>query len=430
MNLETYEPFVSLAVAAAIGLVVGLERERPVAEESGKPRRHAAGARTFTLAALVGGTAAWLAGVYGTWIVVAAVFAVGALAAASHLSEARRSEAHGITTEVALVATCLVGVWTCSEGLALPHATRLVSAAALGVATTALLSAKPMFRRFASRIVQEDVVATTKFLVVAVVVLPLLPDRNLGPLDAWNPRHIGWMVVLVAGISFVGYVAARLFGRRGLLLTGIIGGLVSSTAVTAAFATRARHSPAAIQVLAGGVVAACTIMFPRIGIEAAVVDVQLAGSLIGPVAAATLVGAAATLALVRRSKTEAPEPSPVELVNPFELSSALWFGGLFALIGLAVRAADVYLGAGGLYLASAVAGLTDVDAITLNAATLVADGATDLETARTMVGVGAASNTCVKVGLAFVLGGARFGRRIAIGTGAALIAGAAVLLVW
>ena len=285
MSGSAHEPYVSLLVAAAVGLLVGLERERPVGTADGQPVHHVAGARTFTLAALAGGLAALLADAYGAFPLAVTVAAVAALAVVAHRVEASTGD-RGITTEIALVVTCLAGAWSCARSLPVAANLRWATAAAVGVATTGLLSAKPLLRRFASRIVQEDVVATTKFLIVAVVVLPLLPDRDMGPMDAWNPRHIGWMVVLVAAISFVGYVASRLLGRRGLLVTGLVGGLVSSTAVTAAFASRARKAPHLAATLAGGVVAACTVMFPRIAVEAAVVAPRLAEHLAVPVAAA------------------------------------------------------------------------------------------------------------------------------------------------
>lgn len=430
MNPTAHEPYLSLLVAAAVGLLVGLERERPVGQGEAGPVHHVAGARTFTLAALAGGVAALLADAYGAWPVVAAVAAVAALAVTARRDEPTAGD-RGITTEVALVLTCLVGAWTCARRVPVAAEVRWTTAAAVGVATTGLLSAKPLLRRFASRIVQEDVVATTKFLIVAVVVLPLLPDRDMGPMDAWNPRHIGWMVVLVAAISFVGYVASRLLGRRGLLVTGLVGGLVSSTAVTAAFGSRARKTPALAATLAGGVVAACTVMFPRIAVEAAVVAPALAERLAAAVVAAVVAGAAATWILVRPAARPEQEDGggAVDLSNPFELGSALWFGALFAGINLAVRAANRFLGEKGAYLAAAVAGLTDVDAVTLSTATLLADGAVDLSRATAMVGIGAASNTLVKVGIAFALGRRGFGARVAAGAGLTLLAGALVLAV-
>jgi len=430
VTLADYEPTVSLVVAAAVGLLIGLERERPVEDEGGgPPRRHPAGARTFTLASLTGGVAALLAASYGVWILVGTIVAVGALAVAAYRSAAKEPST-GITTELALLGATLLGAFICSPDLPLSIESRLSVGFSLGVAIMALLSAKPLFRRFASRLLQEDVVATTKFLIVAGIVLPLLPDEGLGPWQALNPRHIGWMVVLVAAISFVGYVAARILGRRGLWLTGVVGGLVSSTAVTVAFSGRCKRQPALRPVLAAGIVAACTIMFPRIGLEAAVVAPALGRHLAGAVAVASVVGAAGTAWLLARGPgTGEGEAEPVHLSNPFELGGALWFGALFAGINLAVRAADAYLGAGGTYLASAVAGLTDVDAITLSAASLLREGTVGVGRAAAMVGVGAASNTVVKIGLSFVLGDRRLGAVVAAWTGLSLLAGAVVLTV-
>jgi len=292
-----------------------------------------------------------------------------------------------------------------------------------------LLSVKPSLHSLARRASADDVIATLKFLVVAVVVLPLLPDRVMGPLAVLNPRTLGYLVMLITGMSFAGYVAIRALGaRKGLAITGLVGGLVSSTAVTLTFSGRARENPALRASCALAVSLASAIMFGRVLVMVAVVNRDLVAPLALPLGAMLLVGLGASWLFYRRSSKD-PEVDPhVELSNPVELSAALKFGLFFAGVLLVSKAATTYFGTGAIYLTGILAGTTDVDAITLSMANLAGTGTIAAPVAVTTILLGVASNTVVKAGMALVLGGGAFGGRIALAFGAALAAGGLGLL--
>ncbi|HLL25648.1 MAG TPA: DUF4010 domain-containing protein, partial [Kofleriaceae bacterium] len=233
--MEPYESHFALATALAVGLLVGLEREQSKPERGGS---QLGGIRTYPICALIGALATMLAPT-SAWLPLVALAGLVAFVAISYAAEIRRDGDHGMTTEVAVVATYLLGALAASREVVQPMADRLILVAGLGVALTFLLSSKQLFHHLAARVSREDYYATLKFLIVAVIVLPMLPDRSFGPLDAINARTLGLLVVTISGLSFIGYVAMKLLGaKRGLLLGAALGGLVSSTAVTLSFANR------------------------------------------------------------------------------------------------------------------------------------------------------------------------------------------------
>ncbi len=427
--MEALAPYVSLAVALGVGLLIGMEREQ--ASPEGEDLTFLGGARTHALFALAGALSALLARSAGVWVVVIAFVALMSLTVSSYIADVRAGRDRGMTSEAAFAITFLLGALALSQGVLEPLDRRMIVVAALGVAVTALLSAKPLFQRLIEKTSKEDVYATLKFLIVAVIVLPLLPNQTYGPLDVLNPFEIGLMVVLIAGIGFVGYVAVRIMGSgRGLALTGFIGGLVSSTSVTLSFSGRAKEQRTLAGACALAVVAASSIMFPRVLIEVAVVNPGLLPKVAIPLGAMTGAGAIYAFAMYRATRStggsgkkggeEAEEK--VEFDNPFELGSAIKFGLVYALVLLVAVAATRYLGAGGTYVAGLLAGTTDVDAITLSMANQAKAGL-DPSVAATTIMLGAASNTIVKAGLAIGLGGWAFGKRVALAFAVVLAAG-------
>jgi uncharacterized membrane protein (DUF4010 family) len=265
---------------------------------------------------------------------------------------------------------------------------------------------------FIAKLSSEDVYATVKFVVLALVVIPLLPNRTFGPLAVLNPRKIGLMVALVAGVSFAGYVAARLVGsRRGLLVTGLIGGLVSSTALTLALSTRAREQPALTRLCAVGIVAGCSTMFPRVLIIVAATNFALLKSLVLPLGTMAVVGYAATFYVYLRGSTQDSREN-VPFKNPFELKGAVQFGLLYALVLFVAKAAQHYVGTTGVFASAALAGLVDVDAITLSLAELHRAGAIG-RAAVFAIALAALVNSLVKIALATLVGGKALGGRVA-----------------
>lgn len=419
--MEPYETQLALATALAVGLLIGLEREQTKGDRGGS---QLGGVRTYPIVALIGALATLLEPA-SMWLPLVALLGVFALVAVSYAADIKRQSDHGLTTEISVIGTYLLGALAASRGVVEPMADRLLLVAAIGVAITFLLSSKEWFHSIAARVSHEDFYATVKFLIVAVIVLPLLPDRNIGPFGAINPRTLGLLVVTISGLSFVGYVAMRMFGaKRGLLLGAALGGLVSSTAVTLSFSRRAKESPDLAPVAAGAIAIAWAIMSVRVAVLVAVVAPQLLSPLAVPllvVVAATLVG---LMVVFRR---EGAEPHPIQLKNPFDLGSAIKVTFVFGLVLIASRVAIEYFGDRGLYIASALGGTTDVDAVTVSAAKAGRVGSVSPAVAVAAILIGIAVNTIVKTGLAIGFGGRTLGKRIAIVGGIVVVAAGAGL---
>jgi uncharacterized membrane protein (DUF4010 family) len=390
--MDQLEILIRFAAAIGLGLFLGLERER-IRSTEGK----FAGVRTFVLIAVAGATAGYVDLQHGlTWLGIAIAAATFALVVVSYAVTAARGEIGG-TTELASLLTFLLGA-LCARG-------ELLLAAVLTVVTALVLSLKGWLHALAARIANADVEAALKFAIITVIVLPLVPNQNFGPppLDVINPYKIWLMVVLISGLNFVAYILVKVVGaEHGIGLTGLLGGLVSSTAVTLGFSQRSRQQGQAAAALALGILLAWTVMFVRVLIMTAIVNRPLALALLPELA---LVGGASLVAcaLYWRRRKEA-HGSVASGENPFELSEALKFGLLFGVVTVASKACQVWLGDTGLYVAGAVAGLTDVDAITLSMAQFASEKPENLTPAARTVVIAALSNTLVKTGMALAMG--------------------------
>lgn len=414
----------SLAVAVAAGILVGAEREQAAAGREGV---EFGGIRTFPLLALLGALGALCRPALGLWLLGGLLLGVIAFVTVSHARSASRDEI-GISSEVAALATYALGAMAATPEL-LPGHGRFLLVGAVASGVLAFLALKRPLHGFAASLSAEDVYATVRFVALGLIVLPVLPDQPFGPLGVLVPYKIGKMIVLVAGVSFAGYVAARVVGKaRGLLVAGLLGGLVSSTAVTMTYSGRARKEPAVAAVCAVAIIAACSTMFARLVVVVAAVDRPLLGTLAAPLGAMAAVGFGASWWLYRgHARQEAGEASDGGLKNPFELGQAFSFGLLYGAVLLVAKAAQTYFGNNGLYLSAVLAGLTDVDAITLSATDLHRGGLSP-DAASTVIVLAAVTNTVVKAGIALSTGGLAVGRRVAAVLGAALAAGGAVLL--
>jgi len=404
--------FIQLIVSLAIGLLVGLERgwqERAAPEGS-----RIAGLRTFGLIGFLGGLWAVLAERFGALTFGLAFAALAALMILAHREDVRRNRDLGITTVIAALVTFALG--------ALAPLGQVEVAAAGAVLTTALLSLKPVLHRWLLWLEFQDLTAVIKLLLISVVVLPALPDRGYGPWEALNPYRIWWMVILIAALSFAGYVAIKLAGaRRGVLLTGLLGGLVSSTLTTLTFSRLARERRAD-GVLAAGIVLASAVMLPRMLATVAVINPALLPMLAAPLG--LMAGAAGLGAWwLGRQQADMPPESKLELGNPMKLLPALKFGGLLALVMLFANAMHAWLGHEGLYAAAAVSGISDVDAITLSLAQMAQGTIAEYTAARGIV-IAALVNTAVKGALAAGIAGREMARRVLPVFGLTLAAGA------
>lgn len=408
--LADIEPvYTDLGVALAIGLLLGLQRERSYA---GHGAPGPAGARTFPIVALLGGLSVL---VDAPGAVVAGLIAVALLTVAGYLRSSKTPDTIGLTTEVLLLLTYVLGAVAVSGKREL--------ASIVGAAALVLTAMKGRLHGLAGKLTDEDENATIKMVAIALLVVPLLPDRDMGPFQALNPREIGWMVLLVAGISFVGYVVVKTAGTgKGIFLTGILGGLVSSTATTVAFARRSKEAPPLSAAFAASALAACTVVYPRLLVVVTIVSPEFAKVLwpyLTVIAIATLGPAVLGLMALRR----APK-ADVPLRNPFELGPAIVFALIFAAVGVAAKAAQHWFGQTGLYVTGALAGTTDLDAITLTAARLFGTEADPKSLAKT-VAIAAIVNATVKAGIAWTAGAADFGRRVAAGLLLSVVAGGA-----
>ncbi len=335
----------------------------------------------------------------------------------SYAVTAQRGEL-GITTEVSALLSFLLG-FLCVSG-------HVVTAAGLAVASGGVLALKEWLHRLAGRIETADVEATLKFAIVSIIVLPLVPDQDFGPppLDVVNPYKIWLMVVLISGLNFASYLLVKMVGaEHGIGLTGLLGGLVSSTAVTLGFAQRSRQEPGQIPPLALGILVAWTVMFFRVVVLVGAVDRGLAPE-IGIAMAAFGVPSLVICWLLWRRQRPAETATVSAGENPFELGEAIRFGLLFGVITFAVKAAQVYLGDAGLYLAGAIAGLPDVDAIALSMAQLVQNDAASVGAASRTIVIAVASNTLFKAGMVAFLGAPGLRRIIVAATGVILLAAA------
>jgi uncharacterized membrane protein (DUF4010 family) len=411
-----------LASALIIGSLVGIERERSKALSGNVG---IGGVRTFILFSLIGAVSAWLSqALASAWIFVAAVAAVAALTVAGYVVQARvKPNSVGLTTETAAVSVCLLG-GACTVGYA-------EAALAVGIAVSAVLAYKESMHGLVAKLGSDDISAGVKLLAATFIVLPLLPTTAVDPWGVLKPRPLWTLVILIAALSLVGYVATRALGpQRGTALTGLSGGLVSSTAVTLAFAKQSHEEGGKTDdALAGGLLLAWAVMGVRVVVIVAVVFAPLATALLLPFGAMTVVTLGAAALFLRRAHTQAPAaPSEVALKNPFSLTSAAKFGLLFAAVLIVVAAVERYFSGQGYYIVAALAGLPDVDAITLSMAGLARGDGIDLATAVGALVVAALANTLLKCGMVVATASGPLRRSIVTVTGALVVVGVAAIL--
>jgi uncharacterized membrane protein (DUF4010 family) len=406
-------PFQQLAVALGLGLLVGLQRER--ADPA------IAGIRTFALITVLGSVAALLGKAFGGWVVALGLLAAAALVMSGNLVRLKTGEADpGQTTEFAALVMYGVG--------ALLVIAPISVGVVLGGAVAVLLHLRDPLHRFVGRIGEKDIRAIMQFVLIALVILPLLPDRPFGPYDVLNPYQIWWMVVLIVGLSLAGYVAYKLFGAKaGTVLSGALGGLISSTATTASYARRTKDTPDTARLAALVIMIASTVVFARVLVEIAAVAPGQFREMGPPLGA--MLGVGIIVSLIAWFFGRSQEGELPEAGNPAELKAALIFGALYAGILLAVAFARERFGTAGLYTVAAISGLTDVDAITLSTSRLVAGGL-DPSTGWRAILLAALSNLIFKGGIVAVLGSRGLFGRVAILFGFALGGGGLIFWLW
>ena len=386
-------------IALALGALIGIERERK------KEGAEFAGVRTFILIAILGTISAYLSQDFPYfWIVSFAGLVV--LVGLSYLVTTRKNDDVGITTEIAAYLTFVLGMLCfADEGMLL--------APILAIIITTLLAIKPHLHQFAHRVSEKELINTLKFLIIAFVILPILPDEVMGPLAVFNPFQIWLMVVFISAISFTGYILMKIIGpERGLGVTGIVGGLVSSTAVATSMAARVKESGLLMKAAVFATVVASSMMFLRMLFEVSVINPTLLPKLSAPMMVMGVLGIILGIFVWRRTEVRQMD-ADLKLDNPFSLKPALIFGALFLAILFLSKIANIYLGSSGVYLASIISGVADVDAITISMALLAPDTISN-NTAVTAITLAAISNTVFKFLITLFLGTRKFARNIGI----------------
>jgi uncharacterized membrane protein (DUF4010 family) len=403
---DQFQFLLQLAVALAIGLLIGLERGWELRELHTAQRT--AGIRTFAAIGLLGGVAAKIGGLYGGMLIAAIAIALGFVLAAGYWRESEVDRDVSLTTSVTALATYGLGALA-GEG-------ELLAASSSAVVLTMLLGFRPELHTLIRKIDRNELLATFRLLLISVVMLPVLPNRGYGPWETLNPYHIWLMVVLVAVISYAGYFATRLLGsERGILITGLFGGLVSSTVVALNLARRSAEGLAQPNLLAAGATIASAIMWPRLMLIVIAVDPELGWHLAWPVGFATVIGIVGALYLSYLGRHEqAADSSDVQKVktdNPLELGTAIQFAVTLTVIMVAARAASAWAGTSGLYLVAGISGLVDATPISLSVASMSHHQTVTHAVAIIAILLGAISNTILKSALALVIGGAPMGLR-------------------
>lgn len=380
----------------AIGLLIGLERER---------RRSAkAGLRTFALVALLGTLSGLLADQADSgWILAAGLLVVGAMIIAAYINQPDDAGDPGTTSVVAiLVCYCLgAAIWFGYGTLAVM----------LGIATTVLLYFKAELHGISHRLTPKDLISILQFAVLSFVILPILPDRSYGPYDALNPHQAWLMVVLVSGVSLAGYAALRLAGpQHGAPMMGLLGGLVSSTATTVVVSRHARANAALTSTAMVVVMVASLMVLLRLMVMAAVVAPAIIEPLFKVFTGGLVLGLAVTAFGWRRLEAQGELPMP-EVRNPTEIRTALGFGALYAVVLFCSAWLSDVAGAKGMYAVALASGLTDVDAITLSSLRLFSLDILSSTQAATSIALAVLSNLTFKAGLVITLGGWGLARR-------------------
>ena len=390
----------AFAISLAIGMLIGLERERTPSAK--------AGLRTFTLVALFGTLAALLSEQTDTaWVLAGGLLVVGGMMVAAYARAPDLGDDPGTTTVAAIVLCYGLGamVWYGYHQLAVM----------LAIVATVLLYFKAELHGITRSLTRRDLISFLQFAVLSLVILPLLPNQDYGPYRALNPYQIWWMVVLISGVSLAGYAALRIAGQRyGAPLMGLLGGLVSSTATTLVFARHARANAALTPLASVVILLANLVVLVRLGVIAAVVSPRLLTALLPVLGGGLIVGLLGTALLWRGLRSDGELPD-LELNNPTEIRTALGFGLLYAAVLFAAAWLSDYAGSQGLYAVALASGLTDVDPITLSSLRLFGLGKLAQNQVVTAVALAFIANMAFKFGLILFIGGKLLARKTAVG---------------
>ncbi len=409
--MDTLLIFQNLGISLMLGLLVGLQRQHV--------RSPLGGIRTFPLVTVFGTVCALLAQNYGDWIVAVGLAGVVATTVVGKITAPARGDDHtGLTTPIAMPLMYAVGAYVLNGNWSV--------AVAVGGMVAILLEMKLELHGVVARLGDADIKAIMQFVLISCIILPVLPNQTFGWYEVLNPREIWWMVVLVVGISLGGYVVWKFFGQQaGIVLGGILGGTISSTATAVSFAKRSRLAPSSVRAAAAVIMISTTVSFIRVVIEMAVVGQDFLLKCVLPMS--VLVSAALLLCVIGWFGTRKETEAMPQQANPTELKSALIFGALYAIILLAVAATKVHFERSGLFVVAVLSGLTDMDAITLSTSRMVSAGRLTSETGWKVIVAAAMANLVFKAGLVAILGHRKLFLRIATLFGILVIVGSVLI---
>lgn len=409
-----YSAMYGFLVSLGVGALIGIERERRQ-----RKRTDIAGVRTFILISLFGTLTALITETHSQYFILASFLGLFMLIGLGYTANVYVSKELGLTTEITALMVFILG-YACY------YPESRIVAVMIGIVVAVLLALKEDIREFALEVEEEELFDTFKFLVITFIILPLLPNKTLDPLNVVNPYKIWLMVVLISAIGYFGYIMVKILGPdKGIGVTGFLGGLTSSTAVTTAMASKVKSAKGLLRPAAFATVLASTMMFPRVLLEVLVINSNLLEGLAVPMTAMLSIGLISSLVILHK-KTDFK--AKVDLESPLALKPALKFGAFFIAILIASTLSRTYLGDAGVYLTSAIAGLADVDAITLSMATMTKTGDMPSNVAVNAIVFAAIVNTLMKFVYAKIMGTKEFAKWVGGAVGAIILAGVASLI--
>lgn len=392
-----------LIAALAVGLLIGLERgwhDRELPEGA-----RVAGLRTFALTGLFGGVLGHLQPSFGPWPLVGALLGLSVLLTVSYYRAVTLSGNLSATTAIAMLLTLVLGAFASHGNVTL--------ALAAAVIVAVLLDLKPTLHGWLRLIEHRELIASLQLLVLSVVVLPYLPNVGLGPFAALNPYQLWWAVILISGLSLAGHFAMRFSGsQRGILWTGLLGGLASSTAATLALSRYARQQPLMANAVISGTLAACGVMFFRMAVLIGFIEPALLSSLGGAWVVSGIILLGMALWRQHRLTRVNDNERAVEAMALFDLGTALSFAAFLSIMAVLIPAVKQWMGTSGIYALSAISGLADVDAILVSLARLHSIGDLPTAIAVTAIGLATLTNMLTKAAIAWTIGGVQVGKAV------------------
>jgi len=417
LNTILTPSFVSLIVSAGIGLIIGLEREF----SSHNDPTHLGGIRTFVLVAVLGNVSDWIARNTAQELLFALIGGFILLVVVAYYAQTRQGK-FGLTSELAMLLTFLLGIAN-SRGL-------MQESLAVVVLMTTVLSLKERLHGFIRQITAEELSAFIKFIVLALLILPMLPDTRFGPDNLLNLRDLGYIVVLVLSLSFAGYLLLK-FGspQKGILLTAVIGGLFSSTLVAWVFSAKSRERTDLAPAYGAGIVLASSIMFVRVAVWMTIFAFSVAKIMFLPLLTMLAVSLIPTWRVIKQHQKEGDAP-PLTPGNPLDIKNAIFFVLLYIGITLLMSASREWLGQTMIYVSGAVAGIADIDAISISTAKWASTPAGKTREAAIIVLLAVMSNSVFKWVVSVANGPAPLRKPVGIGFGLVMLVGIAWLLWW